>query len=369
VAAAAKLNEGIRQLERGRWLVRVRRVDSRTRKVVNRKATIAGTKADALHARDRIRAELASSSSRPLRKTLAEFAAEWLARRRVQLKGSVARKYEFSLRHVRAALGALWLDAIAPSHIEEYVARRTRAGAAGNTVLNELRMLRTIARDSLAEGYAVRYWCDRVRPPRVRRYTEDDPNLLTPDQAARVLARVPRHWIGLVFLLMTTGLRIGEATALRWGDLRHDVARVRRGNDRGALVEPKTKGSYRDVPALLEVVALFGRPRGDDELVFPSRRGGLHRGSPLRSVLEKACAAAGVPRVTTHGLRRTFNDAGRRRGSREALMAITGHVTDEMVSHYSIADAGEKASISRAVALAIGVPSVSDDPTKNGGKS
>jgi integrase len=363
------VGQGVKSLGRGRWLVRVRRVDSRTRKTVNRKAVVLGSRADALRARDRIRAELAGSSSRPLRKTLAEFAAEWLARRLSSLKASVARKYEFSLRHVRAALGALWLDAIAPSHVEEYVAQRTRAGAAGNTVLNELRMLRTIARDSQAEGYASRYWCDRVRPPRVRRYTEDDPNLLTPEQAGRVLARIPRQWIALVFFLMTTGLRIGEATALQWGDLRADVARIRRSNDRGTLVEPKTRGSFRDVPALLEAVALFGAPRRDDELVFPSRRGGLHRGSPLRPVLDKACAAAGVPRVTTHGLRRTFNDAARRRGSREALMAITGHVTDEMVSHYSIADGAERSALARAVAVAIGVPSVSEARTQNGDKS
>jgi integrase len=348
--------------------VRVKRRDARTGRVTNRKATVAGTKMDAIRARDRIRAELAVTAITS-RRTLGDYAAGWLALRRARLKPSVARKYDFMLRHVHAALGALWLDALAPSHIETYVADRVRAGAAGNTVLNELRMLRTIARDSVAEGLAARYWCDRVRPPRVRRYTEDDPNLLSPEQAGRVLARIPRQWIALVFFLMTTGLRIGEATALRWCDLRDGIARIRRGNDRGSIVDPKTKASDRDVPALPEVIELLGPRRGADELVFPSSRGGLHRGSPLRGVLERACRSAGAPRVTTHGLRRTFNDAARRRGSREALMAITGHVTDEMVSHYSIADAGERAALARAVATAIGVPKVSGDRTRKDDKA
>ena len=133
----------------------------------------------------------------------------------------------------------------------------------------------------------------------------------------------------------------------------------------------KNHGSNRSVPALPAIAKLWG-PRRDGELVFPARSGELHRGSPLRRVLTDACAAAGVPRVTAHGLRRTFNNLGRQKASREVLMATTGHVTDEMVGHYSVVAPEEQAALSEAVvatieAAANGVGEVSDDEDDEGG--
>lgn len=356
---------GIRELGAGRWEVRVPRVDTHTGKRVNRKATVRGTRADALRERDRIRVELtATSGSKRERMKLGVFAEAWLRRRGARLKPAIVRKYGYSLRHICSALGALWLDAIAPSHVDEYISARVAAGAAGNTVLNELRVLRTIASDCVSEGHSERNWCDRVQPPKVAEYSDENPNLLTPEQAAAMLLKVPPQWLGLVVFAITTGVRIGEATALRWDDLETGYARIRRGNDRGNETDVKNKSSRRTVPALAEVLALLG-PRRPGELVFPTRSGGMHRGSPLRRVLDRACAAAAVPRVTAHGLRRTFNNEGRRLASREVLMSVTGHVTDEMVQHYSLVGADEKAELSRAIAVAFRVPTVSGDRTRD----
>ena len=366
-------DEGVHALGRGRWLVRVKRVDVRIGRQRNLQRTVAGSKADAVRVRDELRAQLAGAGGGRDRKRLRDYASEWLERRRAGYKPSVVRKYGFSFVHIFAELGDRFVDTLNPEAIDAYVSARTRDGAAGNTVLNELRLLRTIAKDSVADGYASRYWCERVRPPKVAHYTRERPNLLSPEQAGQVLARIPRQWIGLVFFLMTTGLRIGEATALRWGDVHGNVAVISRSNDRGVARTPKTEGSNRTVPALPAIQKLWGARRGDDELVFPTRRGALHRGSPLRRVLTEACAAAAAPRVTAHGLRRTFNNAGRQRGSREVLMSITGHVTEAMVGHYSIVDTDEQAELAAAVAASIeaaanGVGEVSGKPDDDGGK-
>lgn len=366
------VGEGIRQLSRTRWSVRVKRVDRATGKVVNRKATIEGSKADAVRKRDAMRAELERGRGERRRARLLEFALAWIASRAI--KASTRDKYNAAMKHIGQHLGSVYLDAVAPSDVAAYVALRL-AVAAGNTVLNELRLLRAIARDSIAEGLAERDWCARIKAPRVSHYTDERPNLLTPEQGRRVLARVPRQWLGLVHLLITTGLRIGEATALRWEDVEFDagrdfdagIAHVRRRNYKGTIDEPKTKASIRTVPVLPEIVELWGLRR-DTGLIFATRSGDMYRGSPLRSVLARACAAAGVPRVTTHGLRRTFNNDGRKLGEREVLKAITGHDTDEMVEHYSHVDQGEKASLSRAVAVRMGVLDVSAAAAPNGAK-
>ncbi|HEY1815899.1 MAG TPA: tyrosine-type recombinase/integrase [Kofleriaceae bacterium] len=362
----ASSGEGIRALERGVWSVRVNRVDARTGKPKNRKATVRGSRADAVRKRDELRGELALATAVRARLRLRSYAEAWLARRSSRIKPSTARKYGYALKHAFELLGDFFVDTIAPSDIEVYVAARLAAGAAGNTVLNELRVLRVIARDSVADGLATRYWCDRVRSPAVARYDDDRPNLLTPAQAERVVAHVPQQWFAFLLFILSTGLRFGEASALQWEDVDVDagVAKIRRNNDRGTLRDStKNQSSKRTVPMLPEVLVLL--ERRSSGAVFPSRRGGLHRGSPLRRVLDRACAAAGVPRVTTHGLRRTFNNEGRQVTDvdREVLKATTGHTTDEMVSHYSHVDVAEKARLARAVMTRLHVLGTSSTST------
>lgn len=347
---------GIEPDGRNQWRVRVKRIEKRTGRERNRKATVSGSKADARRERERICADLESTVAARPRIRLHAFVASWLELRAERLKPSTRRRYAASAQHIIPELGDLYLDAIAPSDVAAYVAGRTRAKAQGNTVLNELRMLRTVAKDAVSDGYSARDWCDRVTAPKVRRYTRQRPNLLTGEQFARVLAHVGARWRGLVLFLATTGARWGEATALRWEDL--DVvggeAHVQRSNDHGTAVTPKTDASTRSLPLLPEVVAELGLKRATG-LVFATRKGKMHRGSPLRKVLDDACAKAGVPRVTAHGLRRTFNNLARKETSREVLKSITGHTTDAMVAHYSMIAPGEKADAARAVARSLGV--------------
>lgn len=356
-------DDGIKPLGKGLWLVRVKRIEAATGRVRNRKATVQGSKADARRKRDELRAELASTQQKRPRTRLSEYAASWLERRAANpdYKRTVIRKYGYGLRHIIPVLGDLYLDAIAPSDVAEYVAGRVREVGikGGNTVLNELRLLRTIARDSVADGYAERYWCERVKPPKVREYSIERPNLLTGQQFEHLLAHIPAQWLALVLFLATTGLRFGEASALQWEDVHGTEAIIKYTNDRGRLTPVKTSKSHRIVPALPEVMALLTRqPKGP---VFPSRKGTLHKGSPLKKVLDRACAAAfgkGQLRVTAHGLRRTFNNLARRTTSREVLKSITGHTTDAMVEHYSLVETSEKVEVARSVAEKLGVPGV-----------
>lgn len=350
-------DEGIKQIGRNTHQVRVKRIDQRTGRQVNRKATVTGTKADAIRVRNQIRDELASTASKRPRIRLSEFAASWIEQRqRAGLKASTLRRYGFSLEWIVPALGDLYLDAISPADVREYIATRMKNKAAGNTVLNELRCLRTMAGDALNDRYCDQDWCARVPAPKVARYTKANPNLLNAKQFEDVIEAIPKQWRGLVLFIVTTGLRWGEASALHWEDVdfKAGEATISHSNDRGTIVTVKNESSYRTVPVVAEVAALWGlkRQRG---LVFPTRRGVLHRGSPLIKVLKKACLVAKVPRVTTHGLRRTFNNLARQMTSQVVLKSITGHTTDKMVEHYSFVDHSEKLTASRAVAKSIGL--------------
>lgn len=340
-------DEGITQIGRNLYAVRVNRREERTGRTRNRKATVEGSKADARRVRNELRDQLASTATRPRRLRLHEYAASWLERRRPSLKASTIRRYGYALEKILPRLGEIFVDSLTIDDVAKYMAAR-RKEQAGNTINNELRLLRTIARDSVAEGLAARYWCDRVAAAPVAKYTDEDPNLFTAETFPLVMQHVHRRWHGLVLLLATTGLRWGEASALHWRDIKRGVATIRYTNDRGTLTDPKTEGSTRTVVILPEVLLLIGPRRGD--LVFTTAKGTIHRGNPLVNVLRRACKKAGLGyMVTAHGLRRTFNNAGRTVLPREVLKSITGHTTDKMMEHYSLVGAAEKSSAAAAV--------------------
>ena len=147
----------------------------------------------------------------------------------------------------------------------------------------------------------------------------DDPSAgvaraLTRDQVDAFLLVVDIRWRPFFELLATTGLRVSEALALRWRDLRLDgdrpVVRVRRAYVRGVYGPPKSRYGRRDVPLGFELVRqLRARRAGaewheDDDLVFPSMSGTpMHPENVRRRVLEPACQEAGVPWAGFHAFR------------------------------------------------------------------
>jgi len=153
---------------------------------------------------------------------------------------------------------------------------------------------------------------------------------------------VERDLPDLVSALMATGLRIGEALALRWADVdltagtltvRGTVVRV---NGRGLMIkDTKTAAGVRTlvVPSwCVEMLgrrrdAVFGRFMGkgvqkgvqkcvdnsSSDAVFPAQLGGLRDPGNTRADFRDAFRAAGFPWVTAHTFRRsvaTWMDEG-----------------------------------------------------------
>lgn len=355
------------------WLLRVQWRDPKTGRKRSRTEPFVGTERGAGLQLAKLRSDAKMIGARPARQRLAQFARSWMLLRAQRLKPSVRIRYASALDlHILPALGDHFLDKLERSDVLAYVAARTAAGAQGNTVLNELRLLRTMAREAHADGLCSRNWADRVTPPAVRRWTEERPNLLTAKQLGAVLAAVPRPWLALVTLSAFTGLRWGEVSALRWLDVdtKAGSIKVQRANWRGTIVKVKTAGSQRTVPLPPPVATILelARPQRGDALLFPSRQGGLHRGFPLIKVMQRACAAAGVPYTTPHGLRRTFNNLARQVVAAQIVKSITGHTTDAMLEHYSIVGLEEKTEATSLVMALVSAtaPSPCDVEAENG---
>ncbi|HET7572130.1 MAG TPA: tyrosine-type recombinase/integrase [Gaiellaceae bacterium] len=136
---------------------------------------------------------------------------------------------------------------------------------------------------------------------------------LDEDELRRLLDEVGDEWRPFFAFLAHTGLRIGEAVALRWSDIDFGRKRVkvRRRLYRGNYAPPKSRYGRRDVPLSDGMArALWQRRKdekpADDAPLFPSSTGNpLDPSNVFARVLKPAARRAGVPWAGFHTLRHT----------------------------------------------------------------
>ncbi len=146
------------------------------------------------------------------------------------------------------------------------------------------------------------------RPPATTRHI-----YLTHEQVRAIAEAMGERWAPVVYVLAYVGLRWSELAGLRVGDVdllhrrfhvRHAVTTVA-----GRLHFDEPKGHKRrtlDYPQLVHdrvKAGASGRPASAP--LFPSAAGGWMRSRMFQEPLDRACAAAGLPRVTPHIFRHT----------------------------------------------------------------
>ncbi len=256
------------------------------------------------------------------RETVADYLPKWLKAQRHTLKPKTQFQYgQYVTKDLVPALGNVKLEALRHEHIAAMVLALEEAGRGAATIKQVVAVLRS------ALGHAVRTKrlshnpAEHVATPAVVR-TETSP--WTTEQAVRFLGGVAGDRLAELFeLLMGTGLRRGEALALRWEDVdfHRRVLHVRRSvtDVGGKLVigAPKTKGSAAGVGLSCRVVAALERQRerqvfevlewGDgyehSGLVFAKENGIMLRPEYVLKRFHALSVAAGVPEVRIHDLR------------------------------------------------------------------
>ena len=196
-----------------------------------------------------------------------------------------------TLRRLFAPLAALMATAVEEGVIGQNVARDVKLPSGRDR-------LRTFDADDQDDG-------DDPAPGKAR--------ALTQGQLDAFLLVVDPRWRTLFELLAATGLRISEALALRWGDIRLDgdaAVRVRRAYVRGAYGPPKSKHGYRDVPLPFALTRALRERRsqtewpGDRDLVFPSLAGTvMDQGNLASRTLKPAAQEAGCSWAAFHAFR------------------------------------------------------------------
>lgn len=225
--------------------------------------------------------------------------------------------------HLAPVLGHRRLAQLGGAHLADLYADRLRSGLHPRTVHH----LHACAHKAFAQAVRWRLIdrnpADDADPPKV---PERLPRVLSPDQLRAFIAACSGHRLESLFLLiLSTGLREGEALGLRWQDV--DAAAGRAtivqtvGKDGGKTVvreAAKNRSSRRTVYLLPEVLAALERRKADQkqeradsavpwplsDLIWTTRAGGpLQANNVLARDFRPLLLAAQCPPITIHELR------------------------------------------------------------------
>lgn len=280
------------------------------------------------------------------------FVQEWEAQELPALKYSTQQHYKYVVHfHLLPAFGDVQLRLISREMIQKLVMEKLKSGLSWRTVKHLRTTLGTILGTAESWDYIDDNPVRKTRMP--RRGLRAERIVLSREQLDSLLEKLPEPTRSLVWLLVTTGVRIGELLALRWGDvdLSAKILRITRTLYEGHFDEPKTRASSREVSLGLKGLATLASVRPGaakpDDLVFCTNKGTpLCRRNLRNRQLDPVCVELKLPKIRWHAMRHlnaTYHDAlGTPLGTVQSLL---GHSSPEITRgtyiHALPAGAGE----------------------------
>lgn len=193
----------------------------------------------------------------PRRQTVAQYLTYWLEEgARPKLKPSTCASYQRLLKaHIIPPLGKHHLTKLGPQHVQEFLNQKAASGLAPRTVQYLYAILRTALNRAVKWQFVARNVALLVDPPRVPKVTVQ---VSTPEAAGQFLAAAEDHRLEHLFaFLLSTGLRLGEALALRWQVVDLDASTIsvhhtleKLTGQPWRLVEPKSESGRRTIPLI-----------------------------------------------------------------------------------------------------------------------
>ena len=265
--------------------------------------------------------------------------------------------------HIDAGLGAIPLADLSREDVAEWIERLADGGRLSRRSVQICRtVLRAALSEAVEEGMLARSPAARVALPRTvaKPVVVKETLAWDRDQVSRFLEVSGSHRWAVGFRLgVLYGLRRSEVLALRWDDLDAEARTVRidesvvATNSGAAWGEAKNQRSRRRVPVDDQTWAVLqrrrreqaaerlgsGSAREDHELVIATRQGRLVLPRSHDRALALLVEAAGLPRLTSHGLRHTAAtnmvaeavDVGELR----AIADILGHSPETLMNTYA----------------------------------
>jgi integrase len=344
--------------QRDKWVVRVDGIDTDTGKHRPRQLGTYASQRSALTAARSVSVQERAAT----RETVS-----WLVRRYVASRSDVTLKareqYEWAIPHIEAWLGAIRLDRLDREDVARWLADLATAGRLSWRSIQICRtVLRAALADAVEEGLLRRSPAARVPMPRAvaKPPKQKEVDAWSDEQVARFVSVSADHRWAVAFRLgVLYGLRRSEALALKWDDL--DTAKGTLRIDEGLVAvskgvmwtEAKNARSRRVIPVDDETLRVLARHRKgqaearlaagpqweDHDLIIATHVGRPVMPRSLDRALAVLIEKAGLPRLTSHGLRHTaathmvrgVRDVGELR----AVADVLGHSPDMLMKVYA----------------------------------
>lgn len=311
-----------------RWVVAVREAGGRRRvKYFSSEPTVS-------QVRDAVRDMTRRTRSVETKLTVGRHLTQWLdTMRPPRVRPSTWVSYELHVKHL-SDLSAIPLARLTPNDVRAHLRAMTDDGHSPRSVAYSLTVLRMALKAAERDRLVTRNVALDVDPPRV---AKREPAILTAKEAKKLIDDGDPLWV----LLVTTGMRLGEALGLRWRDLGTATVTVSgslrpvdkrfRSGPRLARVEPKTGAGRRTVTLPVTLKLERPDPPNIEGYVFTSPTGSPRDPRAVGREWEATRARLGFDeRVTIHDLRHTA----------VSLMLASGSTLDDVkrqVGHSTIA--------------------------------
>jgi integrase len=300
-----------------------------------RYVTVKGRRQDAQRELTRLLAAAdAGTLPEPSKVTIAVYLRAWLDGTHGLSPKTAERYRELVKQQIIPHLGAVSLQRLKPSQVQEWHGILLKSGGKGGralaarTVGHAHRVLHRALQRAVENETLARNVASVIHPPKVE---EDEIEILDPEQIVTVMRKLDGHPLFVISALaLATGMRRGELLALQLGDLDLDGAsvRVERSLEQTAaglrFKGPKTKYGRRTISLPPSAVAILrthrrqqletrialglGKP-GPETLLFSNPDGSPISPNYLTRRWQDTCVALDLPRVTFHALRHTHASA------------------------------------------------------------
>jgi integrase len=199
------------------------------------------------------------------------------------------------LRWLAPHLENVFLHEIDRNLIQKVAEAKAQTGASNGTINRMLALIRSILNKAVNEWE----WLEKAPKIKLRKEENHRIRWITPAQAAKLIAELPKHLADMVTFSLATGLRQRNVADLKWEEINLD-------NCHAWIHADEAKGNKAiSIPLNEDAMAVLRKRRGKDPIhVF------TYRGKPLRQVNTKAwknaLARAEIKDFRWHDLRHTW---------------------------------------------------------------
>lgn len=268
---------------------------------------------------------------------------------------SIEREERDIRNHILPALGHIQLKKLTAQQLHSFYTSKRKEGYAPRSILNMHKIIHKALANAVKWRLISYNMSDGITLPKGK--PEREAQALTMEQVWHLLDAAKGHELeAMIVLLLDTGMRHGEVTALRWDDvdlntrtvyIHRTESRLNQGHVEG---NTKTASSERLItlsPAVLPVLEThrvrqqemkqrLGARWQEMNLVFPSRTGRYLEKTNTTKRFYRLLDQAGLPRIRLHDLRHTAITLMQEMGlNQKAIQERVGHADMSMTWKYT----------------------------------